>query len=94
LIDEDACGISRDAFMGELHKRGIGSGVHYRALHLHAYYKERFGFAEDDFPEASWVSNRTVSLPLSAKLTDDEVERIIGNVTDLLTSSQGSRRVR
>jgi dTDP-4-amino-4,6-dideoxygalactose transaminase len=85
MIDTDSCGLSRDAFMSALHKRGIGTGVHYRSLHLHTYYKERFGFREEDFPEASWVSHRTVSLPLSAKLTDDEVERTIKNVTELLS---------
>lgn len=85
LVDAGACRISRDAFMTELHRRGIGTGVHYRSLHLHAYYRKRFGFEEDDFPEATSISDRTVSLPLSAKLTDDEVERVIHNVRDLLS---------
>ncbi|MFW2390150.1 MAG: DegT/DnrJ/EryC1/StrS family aminotransferase [Polyangiales bacterium] len=85
LVDEESCGIGRDAFMVALHDRGIGTGVHYRALHLHPYYKDRFGFTESDFPEATHISDRTVSLPLSAKLTDAEVERVVRNVTELLS---------
>ena len=68
----------------ELHERGIGTGVHYRALHLHQYYRERFGYKPEDFPNANWISERTFSIPLSATLSDDEVDRVISNINDLL----------
>src|SRR2546427_5560871 len=45
------------------------SGVHYTSLHLHPYYRSRFGFAPDDFPNARWISERTLSLPLDRKST-------------------------
>ena len=86
LISLDRCGLNRDEMIAALHRRGIGTGVHYRSLHLHAYYRERFGFTESDFPEASWISERTLSLPLSAKLSDDDVERIIRSVREILRS--------
>ena len=84
LLDIDNLNLTRDQMIVELHKRGIGTGVHYRALHLHQYYRERFGYKPEDFPNANWISDRTFSIPLSAKLSDDEVDRVISNVKDLL----------
>jgi dTDP-4-amino-4,6-dideoxygalactose transaminase len=87
LLDIDSLALTRDDFMVALHGQGIGTGVHYRSLHLHHYYRERFGFQPHDFPNAAWISDRTVSLPLSAKLTDREVERIIQAVRKVLTDA-------
>lgn len=84
LIDTEVFNGSRDWVMSELHHRGIGTGVHYRSLHLHSYYRDRFGFRCEDFPNAAWISDRTLSLPLSAKLTDQDVDRIIGEVRGVL----------
>jgi dTDP-4-amino-4,6-dideoxygalactose transaminase len=84
LIDIDEAGLSRDEFVAALYERGIGTGVHYRSLHLHQYYRERFGYRPEDFPNAHWISERTVSLPLSAKLTEEEVDRIIRAVRDVM----------
>ncbi|MFU1922650.1 DUF480 domain-containing protein, partial [Klebsiella pneumoniae] len=40
-IDAEACGLGRDAFMEALKARGIGSGIHFIASHLHHYYRQR-----------------------------------------------------
>jgi dTDP-4-amino-4,6-dideoxygalactose transaminase len=77
LVDAARTGCTRDEFMQRLHDMGIGSGVHYRAVHLHQYYRERFGYRPADFPAASWLSERTLSLPLSAKLSDADVDDVI-----------------
>mgnify|MGYP001499186762 FL=1 len=58
-------------------KRQIGTGVHYRAVHLHPVYQERFGYRAGQLPNAEWISDRTVSLPLSAKLSDADVGDVI-----------------
>lgn len=84
LIDTDRSAIDRDEFMVQMHRRGIGTGVHYRALHTHPYYRERFGHRPDQFPNAYWIGERTVSLPLSPKLTDANVDRIIENVRSIM----------
>ena len=77
MIEPERAGITRDEFMMRLHEMGIGTGVHYRALHLHAYYRERWGYRPEDFPNATWISERTVSLPLSPSLTDEDVDDVI-----------------
>ncbi|OGY67438.1 MAG: UDP-4-amino-4,6-dideoxy-N-acetyl-beta-L-altrosamine transaminase [Candidatus Harrisonbacteria bacterium RIFCSPLOWO2_02_FULL_45_10c] len=77
LIDLDRAGITRDQFLDEMTKRNMGVGVHYIALHLHPFYQEKFGYRKGDFPNAEWISDRTVSLPLSPKLTDEDVNDVI-----------------
>ena len=79
-----ATGKTRDEVLIGLHERGIGTGVHYTALHLHPYYRERFGYQEGHFPNAERIGAATLSLPLSAKLTDEEVTRVIDGLYDLL----------
>jgi dTDP-4-amino-4,6-dideoxygalactose transaminase len=74
----------RDAVQQALHLQNIGTGIHFIALHLHPYYRETYGYKPDDFPNALHVSERTLSLPLSAKLTDDDVQDVIAAVTDVL----------
>lgn len=83
LIDDEAP-VRRDQFMAEMHRRRVGTGVHYRALHTHPYYLERFGYAPEQFPNAFAIGERTVSLPLSPKLTDADIERIIREVRSIL----------
>ncbi len=83
LVDEDACGFTRDALFSALREQGIGTSVHFRALHLHPYYAQH-GYARGQYPHAEYVSDRTLSLPLSADMQDDEVERVVSAVTELL----------
>jgi dTDP-4-amino-4,6-dideoxygalactose transaminase len=77
MIDKARCGVSRDEFLERLHSQKIGAGVHYVGVHLHPYYQNRFGYRPEDFPNATWISDRTVSIPLSPKLTDEDVEDVI-----------------
>lgn len=84
LLDIDNLKITRDKFLDEMTRQNIGIGVHYIALHLHPYYQKTFGYKRSDFPNAEWISDRTVSLPLSAKLTDDDVGDVIEAVRTIV----------
>jgi dTDP-4-amino-4,6-dideoxygalactose transaminase len=75
----------RDTIQQALFKNNIGTGIHFIALHLHPYYQEHFGYKRGDFPNAEFISDRTISLPLSAKLTDQDVTDVIEAVTSVLT---------
>jgi dTDP-4-amino-4,6-dideoxygalactose transaminase len=77
LLDLDRLTAGRDDVQLALHRQKIGTGVHYRALHLHRYYREAFGHAAGDLPNAAWTSDRTLSLPLSPKLTDEDVADVV-----------------
>ena len=80
LVDPERSGFSRDAFLVRLHQQNIGTGVHYVGVHMQQYYRQHFGIRADDFPNATWISQRTLSLPLSPKLTDDDVASVIDAV--------------
>jgi dTDP-4-amino-4,6-dideoxygalactose transaminase len=82
LIDEEKMGISRDAFLCEMNARNIGVGVHYMSIPEHPFYQKRFGWRPEEYPNAMRIGRRTVSLPLSAKLTDEDVEDVIKAVRD------------
>ncbi len=80
LVDTDALGLSRDAFMVRLREFNIGTALHYQAVHLFSYYGKTFGWRRGDFPEAEHVSDRIVSLPLFPAMTDDDVSDVIETV--------------
>jgi dTDP-4-amino-4,6-dideoxygalactose transaminase len=85
MIDESRCRISRDRFMQRMHEMNIGTGVHYIGIHLHPYYRDRFGYRLEDFPNATWISARTVSIPLSPKLSDADVSDVISAMRAILS---------
>lgn len=80
LIDEPTAGLTRDDFLGRMNAAGIGAGVHYLSLAEHPFYQQRFGWQPEQWPEAMRIGRQTVSIPLSAKLTDLDVGRVIKEV--------------
>lgn len=77
LLVEPESGWSRDAVMVALQAEGVSTSIHFRALHLHPYYAERYSLKSGMFPVSERVSACTLSLPLSAGMTDEQVERVI-----------------
>jgi dTDP-4-amino-4,6-dideoxygalactose transaminase len=84
LLATDRVPIDRDTLRENLRQKGVGTGVHFTALHLHAYYRQRFGYRGGEFPHAEDIGARTFSLPLSPRLRDEQVERVIDTVRSLL----------
>ncbi len=84
LIDEAKTGISRDAFLDAMTARNIGVGVHYLSIPEHPFYQRTFGWRPEDYPDALRIGRQTVSLPISAKLSDDEVGRVSEAVLSIL----------
>jgi len=77
LVDEQRAGVTRDQFLANMTAQNIGVGVHYLSIPEHPYYQERFGWRPEEWPVAMDIGRRTVSLPLSAKLTDEDAEDVI-----------------
>ena len=77
MVDPVYSGIDRDQLLLRLAKENIGAGVHYLAVPEHPYYQERFGWKLEDTPQAVALGRQTISLPLSAKLTDQDVADVI-----------------
>ncbi|MEM5450077.1 DegT/DnrJ/EryC1/StrS family aminotransferase [Paraburkholderia guartelaensis] len=78
----DTLAIERAGFMGELKERGIGSGVHYPAIHLFTLYRER-GFKAGMFPHAERFGASTVTLPLFTQMTEADVARVCSAVNEI-----------
>lgn len=76
LVGPDS-GWTRDDLIAHLAGRGIATSVHFRALHLHPYYRERYRLTRGMFPEAERVSDQIVSLPFGGGMTDDEAWTVV-----------------
>jgi len=83
-IDQATCGVSRDQMLTALHKQNIGTGVHYRAIPELRAYRDKYGWRPEDYPNAKLIGDRTLSLPLSPKLTDGDVEDVIAALQSIL----------
>jgi dTDP-4-amino-4,6-dideoxygalactose transaminase len=92
LIDDERAGISRDGFLDEMTANNVGVGVHYLSVPEHPVYQEKFGWQPEDYPNAMRIGRQTVSLPLSAGLTDAEVSRVIEAVQDTINVKSKGRR--
>lgn len=84
LIDKNRCGIERDEFINAMTDRKIGIGVHYLSIAEHPFYQNRFGWKPEMYPHAMRIGRQTVSLPLSPKLTNTDVMRVITAVREIL----------
>ncbi len=83
LLGSDAP-MRRDELLDELTARRIGVGVHYRGVHLHSFYRDKYGLAPSDFPVASSISDRTLSLPLGPNVTEADQDDVVEALSDLL----------
>ncbi len=84
MLDIDQLDASRDQIQAALHAQNIGTGIHYRALHQHEFYRSRVEYRRGPLPNSEWISDRTISIPLSPKLTDSDVEDVTVAVTNTL----------
>ncbi len=84
MVRPEMLSIDRDRLVLALKAEGIGTGIHFRSLHVQPWYRETFGFAPDAFPNAAMVSERIISLPLYPKMDDRDVETVIRAVRKLV----------
>jgi dTDP-4-amino-4,6-dideoxygalactose transaminase len=84
LIDKKKIGINRDQFMMNLHKKGIGTGVHYRSIPSHTFYRTKFNWKNSNYKNSSLIGDQTVSLPLSPNLKKNDLDRILSTIEKVL----------
>jgi len=83
-LDIDKTGFTRDEFMRKLGKEKIGSGLHYTAVHNHKYYKEKYEYRPEDFPNSTYCSNRILSIPLFPLMKNDDQDFVISVINSIL----------
>lgn len=84
LIEKEKCGFTRDEFIEKLKEYNIGIGVHYMIVPEHTYYQNSFGWKPEDTPNAMKIGRSILSIPLTPKLTDQDVNDVIYAVKQIL----------
>jgi UDP-4-amino-4-deoxy-L-arabinose-oxoglutarate aminotransferase len=81
-IIEETFGMDRDALMAGLQEKGIGSGLHFKAVHCQKYYREH-DFTAQALPNTEWNSQRICSLPLFPSMSDQDLARVVTAIREL-----------
>jgi len=84
LLDIESLKISRNDFIEELKKYNIGSSVYFMPLHLHPYYKKILGYKKGDFPNAEWVYERILSIPLYPAMSTSDVLYVARTIKSII----------
>ncbi|MES2607022.1 MAG: DegT/DnrJ/EryC1/StrS family aminotransferase [Pseudomonadota bacterium] len=80
--------LSRDSFLQQMTERKIGVGVHYLAIPEHPFYQRTFGWLPANYPNAMRYGRHALSLPISAGLTDGDVEDVVASVIAILRAGE------
>lgn len=83
-LDIEKAGISRDGFMQSLKERNIGTGLHFRAVHLQKYYRDTMHLPANSLPATTWNSERICSLPLFPGMCEEDVDDVITAIKEVL----------
>ena len=86
LLNLETLTIDRAQFINGMKERHIGTSVHFIPLHLHPYYQRTYGYRPGDFPNAEWVYQRCISLPIYPAMTDLDVADVVEAVTQVARS--------
>jgi dTDP-4-amino-4,6-dideoxygalactose transaminase len=88
LIRVEKLTIDRDRFMEELKKLNIGTGLHFKAVHHHPYYRQTLNIAPGELPNADYASDRILSLPLFPRMTMDDARDVVEAVKDVIVRNR------
>lgn len=88
LVKIEKLSVDRDAFMAELKKENIGTGLHYKAIHHHDYYRRTLQIRKGALPNADYASDRILSLPLFPKMTLDDARDVVEAVKTVIARTK------
>ena len=81
LLILEELGVGRTEIIAALEAENIGIGIHYVPVHQQPYYRQQFGLEDSDFPNATFVGERTLSLPLSPTMSEQDVSDVVTALT-------------
>jgi dTDP-4-amino-4,6-dideoxygalactose transaminase len=84
VVRTEQLSADRDTIMNAIQAENVGIGIHFRAVHLHPFYMQTFGFRRGMFPNAEYYSDRTISLPLYPRMTDGEADDVVAAVRKVI----------
>ncbi len=89
LLDEEL-GECRSEIVGQLNAKGVGTSVHYpQPVPRMSYYKEKYGWTEGSYPNAAWLSDCSIALPVGPHVDLDDVAYIAGTLSETLQEFVG-----
>jgi len=80
--------LSRNEFIDELTKKGIGSSVHFIPLHMQPYWKKTYKLQDSDCPVASHVYDRMLSLPIYQGMKQSSIKAVIKSVIEIINNNR------
>ena len=86
VLDPEQYLVSRNQIVDALLAENIGAAIHYRALHTHPYYRDKYGFQPDNYPEATAVGDNIFTLPLTPGMSEENVNEVIEAVYKVLAA--------
>lgn len=84
ILDIDKLKITRDEFMDALKKENVGVGLHFKSLHVQQYYRDTLKLKESALPNAFYLSERILSIPMYPKMTQYDVDSVIKAVKKII----------
>ena len=87
-LNVERLSVDRAQFIEDLKARNIGTSVHFIPVHLHPFYRERFGYRRGDLPKAEYLYDRIISLPLYPRMTNADVQDVIAAVAEVARTSR------
>jgi dTDP-4-amino-4,6-dideoxygalactose transaminase len=88
VLDLERLTIDRGEFIERLRRRGIGASVHFIPLHHHPFYRATLGYRPEEFPNATWLAERNVSLPVYSRMSEADVGRVIEAVRGIVAEAR------
>jgi perosamine synthetase len=79
--------ITRSEMIENLKVRGIGTSVHFIPLHMHPYYKNTYGYRDEDFPVANQQYQRYLSMPIFSGMTEGQIDYVVENVLEVIKAA-------
>ncbi|HXQ82402.1 MAG TPA: DegT/DnrJ/EryC1/StrS aminotransferase family protein [Opitutaceae bacterium] len=83
ILPEERMAVRRSEVMEEMQSAGIGTGVHYPAIHLFKLYRA-MGWKEGDFPHAEYAGRNILTLPLFPAMARSDVPRVVRALASIL----------
>ena len=75
---------NRDEVIRKLKEKGVGCSVHFIPIHKHRYYKDRYGYKNEDYPVANMVFEKSLSLPIYPDMSDDDIMYVIQSLKEIV----------
>jgi perosamine synthetase len=84
ILEDSFSEKDRDVIVEEMNKKDIQCGFYFQPIHLQPFYREMFGYTDNDFPITEKISQRTIALPFFNDLKEEEIVYVVENLKQII----------